>query len=211
MRTSHLINNKSPILQHHERRQALHNSHLIRKVLLLAVKCVYLSLLIASKVNAINRFYASIPQFYPTGGSYSRLPTKQKFLPEGKPQLNMIHKITRALIVKKEHLDKFFVDHQMYGEPKTMEMRSSKTNIRERIQLIESGSGFIVGETTLYDCTEKLSIHKCRWLSSQHQVDEIELLEKWCFGWRIKETVKYENPIPYEHPKGAMIWVKVNN
>lgn len=210
MRTSQLINNKSLILQHHERRQALHNSHLIRKILHLAFKCVVLYIRIASAINVINQFYASIPQFYPSGGNY-RLAQPQKLLPEGKPHLNMTHKITRALIVKKEHLDKFFVDHQMYGEPKTMEMRSSKTNIRERIQLIESGSGFIVGETTLYDCTEKLSIHKCRWLSSQHQVDEIELLEKWCFGWRIKETVKYENPIPYEHPKGAMIWVKVNN
>ncbi len=51
--------------------------------------------------------------------------------------------MTRALIIRKEHLTNIF------DNGKVWEMRSSKTNARGRIGLIEAGSGLIVGETFL--------------------------------------------------------------
>ena len=109
----------------------------------------------------------------------------------------------RGLIIRKNWLDKIF------ETGKTMEMRSTKTNIRGRIGLIEAKSGLIVGEVTLYDCTEKLTNEQALKYSSQHQVDDLNLLKKWCYGWKLKDIKKYPFPVPYLHPKGAVIWVNI--
>ena len=93
----------------------------------------------------------------------------------------------RALIVKKEHLDKMFVDHPEYGVPKTWEMRSSKTKIRGKILLIESGSGHIVGETVIEDSLPALSFADARKFRNKHQVNDWNLLKKWCFPWVLRD------------------------
>jgi hypothetical protein len=111
--------------------------------------------------------------------------------------------ITRALIVKKEHLDKI-----LDGD-KTWEMRSSKTNIRGRIGLIESGSGLIVGEVTLTDCGPALDVLTALMNMPSHQVSDIQLLKKWKYPWVLKDAKRYEKPIPYKHPQGAVIWVRL--
>lgn len=49
----------------------------------------------------------------------------------------------RALIIKKNWLDKIFNDGKRW------EMRSRNTKIRGKIGLIESGSGLIVGEAKI--------------------------------------------------------------
>ena len=56
--------------------------------------------------------------------------------------------IERALIIKKEHLDKIFDDGKVW------EMRTTKTSITGRIGLIESGTGLIIGEATLTGCVD---------------------------------------------------------
>ena len=43
-----------------------------------------------------------------------------------------------------------------------------------------------------------------------HQVDDLSLLEKWCYAWRLCKVKKYDKPIPYDHPKGAVIWVNLS-
>lgn len=43
-----------------------------------------------------------------------------------------------------------------------------------------------------------------------HQVSDLSLLNKWCYAWELSNVIKYKKPIPYCHPRGAVIWVKLN-
>jgi len=38
---------------------------------------------------------------------------------------------------------------------------------------------------------------------------DLQLLEKWRFPWVLENARRFETPIPYKHPRGAMIWVDV--
>ncbi len=108
----------------------------------------------------------------------------------------------KALIIKKEWLDKIF------DEGKVWEMRTTKTNITGRIGLIESRTGLIVGEATLSGCSKE-PVPKDKNLIKYHKVEELDLLDKWKYAWYLEDAIRYKEPIPYEHPKGAVIWVKV--
>ncbi len=110
----------------------------------------------------------------------------------------------RALIIKKKYLDRIL------DNGKVWEMRSSKTKITERIGLIESGSGLIVGEVDLIGCGNALNDECAALLTADsHQVDDISLIEKWKYPWLLENAKRYDKPIPYKHPKGAVIWVKI--
>lgn len=106
----------------------------------------------------------------------------------------------RALIIKKEHLDNIF------DNGKTWEMRSGPINIKGRIGLIQSGSGLIVGEVTLVCCV-KYGLPVLDAFRAQHQVEDIDLLKKWPYAWVLEGPLRYDKPIPYKHPQGAVIWV----
>jgi hypothetical protein len=44
----------------------------------------------------------------------------------------------------------------------------------------------------------------------KHKVKSIDAISyKNIFAWIIKDSKRYSNPIPYKHPNGAIIWVKV--
>lgn len=108
----------------------------------------------------------------------------------------------KALIVKKEWLDKIF------DEGKVWEMRTTRTKITGKIGLIESGTGLIVGECELTGCSER-PVPKHKDLIKYHKIENLELLEKWKWAWFIYEAKRYENPKPYKHPQGAVIWVNL--
>ncbi len=109
----------------------------------------------------------------------------------------------RGLIIKKEWLDRIF------NNGKVWEMRSRPTNITGRIGLIEAGSGLIVGEVTLVGWT-KLDISMLDACNDLHQVEDTKLLERWPYAWVLEKAKRYEKPIPYTHPQGAVIWVRLN-
>lgn len=108
----------------------------------------------------------------------------------------------RSLIIRKPYID-LILDNK-----KVWEMRSRKTNIRGRIGLIEAGSGLIVGETIIFDCSnEHISGLEANAFKEYHQIEDVNLLKKWCYIWHLKCTQKYKYPVPYQHPKGAVIWL----
>lgn len=110
----------------------------------------------------------------------------------------------RALIVRQP-----WVDMILSGE-KVWEMRSKPTKIRGKIGLIEQGTGLIVGECDLdYSPIIALDKYDHETYKCFHRVDDFALLEKWRFPWQLKSAKRYENPIPYTHPKGAVVWVKI--
>ena len=108
----------------------------------------------------------------------------------------------KGLIIKKVWLDKIF------DEGKVWEMRTTKTNIRGRIKLIESGSGLIMGEATIVDSFFPDVLNLVAHMDF-HQVTDKSLLRKWSCAWILKDAKRYDKPIPYKHPQGAVIWVNL--
>lgn len=128
------------------------------------------------------------------------LSAKETYKPKARRQLDFL--LERALIVRQPWIGKIL------NLEKSWEMRSTKTKIRGRIGLIEAGTGLIVGEANLVDCHDQpiSRINKVFGIHL-HQVKDQSLLDKWCYAWVLKEVKKYKYPIPYNHPKGAVIWV----
>lgn len=94
---------------------------------------------------------------------------------------------------------------------KNWEMRATKTKVKGRIALIEAGAGLIVGETDLIGCGEPIAgIEEAKHYLDMHCVEDFKLLEKWKYPWILLGTKKYKKPIPYQHPKGAVIWVDLS-
>lgn len=87
-------------------------------------------------------------------------------------------------------------------------MRSTRTLIIGKIKLIESGSGLVTGECELIGC-HKVSRELALRSFKNHRVKDLSLLEKWCWAWQIKNAIRYENPVSYKHPRGAVIWVNL--
>jgi len=111
--------------------------------------------------------------------------------------------LNRALIVKKP-----WIDLILSGE-KTWEMRSRKTHLTGWIGLIEQGAGLIVGKAFLTGGWLKPSKQELIDNHSRHLVDDAFLLEYWCYAWTLEQAERFEIPIPYKHPRGAVIWVKI--
>ena len=108
----------------------------------------------------------------------------------------------RALIIKKRWLDLI-----LEGK-KTWEIRGSDTKIRGMIGLIESGSGLIVGECEL--------VTSCPVFDGDALLECLHGISDWSdikyknpHAWVLKNTKRYEKPKPYNHPQGAVIWVKI--
>jgi len=108
----------------------------------------------------------------------------------------------RALIVRKVWLDKIF------DEGKVWEMRSSYTYVRGQIGMIESRSGLIVGSAELIRCSQ-WPIQKIPMFKQFHKIEDLSLIDKWPYAWVLSNAKRFDKPIPYIHPKGAVIWVKL--
>ena len=78
--------------------------------------------------------------------------------------------------------------HRIVEGVKIEEYRTQSTRIRGRIGIIESGSGTIIGDAVLYDCTRR---------------------GDWDFVWHLRDARRYAVPVSYKHPFGAVVWVKV--
>jgi hypothetical protein len=122
-----------------------------------------------------------------------------------KPEHQITLRLDRALIVKKEWLDLI-----LSGE-KTWEIRGSNTAIRGRIGLIESGTGTIVGECEL---TNSFWLDKTGYHAHYHKhkipskFNSTMPYHDKTHAWVLENPKRYDNPYPYNHPKGAIIWVK---
>ena len=93
---------------------------------------------------------------------------------------------------------------------KTLEIRGHRTHkLFEPFYILESGTGRAIG---IAECEGNIPIPNGEiWehYKNEHLVDLsfAELPYKKVFGWRIQNAKPIE-PFRYEHPRGAVIWVK---
>ena len=113
--------------------------------------------------------------------------------------------ITRGLIIRQPWIGLILIGEKIW------EMRSRPTKIRGRIALIEQGTGLIVGECEIVSSGKALQEWEKESYKSLHKVEDLSLLEKWCYPWEIGSVKKYKTPFSYNHPKGAVTWVNIEN
>ena len=113
----------------------------------------------------------------------------------------------RGLIVRTP-----WVDYLLDGT-KTWEIRGSATSIRGRIALIRGGSGLVVGTIDLVDC---LPLTRDEYLQGEayhripaSQTDSISY--KHIYAWVVDNPNPLKEPVSYQHPRGAVIWVNLPN
>ena len=112
----------------------------------------------------------------------------------------------RALII-----DEPWVGWIISGE-KTWEMRSRNTRVRGRIGLIRKGSKAVVGTADLIEILPNLSVWELQANVARHLVpaDEIREHFKWRTAWVLHHARPLGKPVPYQHPRGAVIWVRLD-
>lgn len=109
----------------------------------------------------------------------------------------------KALIIKKP-----WIDYILEGK-KTWEIRGSNTNIRGQIELIQSGSGLVVGSCEIIDCKE-LTLDDYKNNTDKHNIKNVEALPyKKTYAWVMLNAKRYETAKKYKHPNGAIIWVNL--
>ena len=109
----------------------------------------------------------------------------------------------KALIIKKP-----WIDYILDGK-KTWEIRGCRTNIRGQIELIQSGSGLVVGSCDIIDCKEIVLEEYANSIDKHCITDTTTLPYKRTYAWIISDAIRYEAPREYKHPKGAIIWVNL--
>lgn len=96
---------------------------------------------------------------------------------------------------------------------KIWEMRSRPTSHRGRIALIQKGSGVVVGLADLVDCIGPLDAVAWRAHADKHCIppDKQESTRPWTMAWVLEGAVALGEPVPYEHPNGAVVWVRLQD
>ena len=109
-----------------------------------------------------------------------------------------------GLIIRQPYIGDILSNNKLW------ELRTANTKRRGLIYLIESGSGLIKGFTELED---SIRLDKKLYDSSfdKHRVSIPYEDCRWNqYAWVMHNTHKFLHPYNYQHPRGAVIWVKLN-
>lgn len=96
---------------------------------------------------------------------------------------------------------------------KTWELRGSRTHVRETVGLIRSGSGTIVGTADLVGVEGPLDLPTLRRTPALHGVPATDLDAPpyaKTYAWVFENALWLPQPVPYDHPSGAVIWVRLD-
>ena len=108
-----------------------------------------------------------------------------------------------GLVIKRKWLD------LILSGQKTWEIRGSRTTKRERIALIESGSGHVVGEAKIADCLLS-SLSELQQHGDKHRIEDVSIIKyRKSYAWVLTEVKRHMVPMPYEHPQGAVTWINL--
>lgn len=109
----------------------------------------------------------------------------------------------KGIVIKQPWIDLIF------DGKKTWEIRSKTAKIRGKIALIQSGSGLVIGTVELADSKE-LSFEEYQRSGAFHAIEDTSIIKyKKIHAWVLQNAVRFETPIPYTHPQGAVIWVNL--
>jgi hypothetical protein len=115
--------------------------------------------------------------------------------------------VVRGLVVRQPWLD------LLLSGTKTWEMRSKSTSVRGPIALIEKGSGMVLGTAEIVDCLPALDPLTYGAHFGKHGIgpsrQPAAVDGGWLVPWVMAGAQRLDQPVPYDHPNGAVIWVKL--
>lgn len=112
--------------------------------------------------------------------------------------------MNKAFIVK-EHWGNLILDNE-----KLWEIRGTGTQIRGRVGVIFSGTGMIQGSVEVVGSSLLLKEDFEMFRKLHHISEEFEDLPyREPHAWYLKDAIRFTEPIPYQHPQGAVIWVNL--
>jgi hypothetical protein len=113
----------------------------------------------------------------------------------------------RALLIRHPWVD------MILGGQKTWEILGARTSIRGRIGLIASRSGTVIGVCDLVDCIGLLTAEQFRKNARKAGMRPSEATlgyYRQTYAWVFEKPRLLKQPVPYQHPSGAVIWVKLD-
>jgi ASCH domain. len=120
----------------------------------------------------------------------------------------MIERLERCLLVKDPHATSILTGRKFW------EIRGSATKVRGRVGIAKSGTGMIFGSVEVFGSREvTLSdlLHSESLPPDEHEMfARVGQVYKQPHAWELRDAVVYDNPVPYRHPQGAVIWVTLN-
>jgi hypothetical protein len=116
----------------------------------------------------------------------------------------------KGLVIQSPHIDEILVGN------KSWEIRGSRTSVRGPIALIKSGSGLVVGACDLVGVEGPLSLAQLAASIAKHLIPLSAIpavfhrYHERPYAWVLDHASPLTAPIPYRHPMGAVIWVKLD-
>ncbi len=130
--------------------------------------------------------------------------------------------VSKALVVRQPWANLICEGHKVW------ELRSKGCNIRGRVAIAESGSGHLIGEATITGCQvvalrdaegvlipppndrEKFVLLDANMNLHGVSVQELNKFKyQTIWAWTLSNAVLYSERVPYQHPRGAVSWVKL--
>ena len=120
---------------------------------------------------------------------------------------------TRALIIKSP-----WADWVVLGS-KTIEIRTFRTNkVGKEIYIAKSGTKSLIGKVTIDKCVQ-LTLNDYINLKNKHLAYTFITDRGWheelfnnkkIYAWFLINPIAFKDPISYNHPIGAQVWVKID-
>ena len=114
--------------------------------------------------------------------------------------------VTRGLVIARPWVD------LIAGRKKTWEMRTKPTRVRGWIGLIEKGTGTVTGVAYLKGSLPGLSRDAHHLHFKKHRVPPRSGHKtyngRYLIPWELAKAFRLPKPLPYQHPSGAVTWVR---
>lgn len=97
---------------------------------------------------------------------------------------------------------------------KTWELRTTSTKVRGPIGIASKGTGTIIGAVSLVDAHGPFTPEEISRYRDLHRVPDSDTATysgpKGLYAWEMTGAMRFETPVPYRHPQGAVIWVRLD-
>lgn len=107
------------------------------------------------------------------------------------------------ILVVKEH----WANKILSGE-KTWEIRGRNTHVRGEVGIAISGTGKVFGTVSLID-SKPIGLHDALGNMDKHRLcaNDAAFMYAQPHAWEIENAERFDEPIPYTHKRGAVVWV----
>lgn len=112
-------------------------------------------------------------------------------------------------------MDKAFIVKEHWGGlildgTKSWEIRGTGTQERGRVGVIFSGTGMIQGSVEVTGSSALTREDFYLFREYHHFPGEFQDLQyRNPHVWHLRDPIRFREPVPYQHPQGAVVWVKL--